>query len=231
MTRIVLNRTIVYVIFFYILCLFGSAFLKLKVSDQNYYSLFKDLLPIIFAIPAAYLVFCFQRRNEYLKALRNVYSLLVQVNTDFMDYTFCKQKTDEKYYKIRSCISKAIEEIRSVYENIDEVFGLNEGLYPFEPLKEIYHEDLEALHNGDFKDETNTLIRNSHYEKWKIIRINFIVELERSQAAFPVTKYKRKKYNLFKKIRIKLYKYRYAFTGKIHAIKYSKQHLTHKKDR
>ncbi|QJW88742.1 hypothetical protein HNV11_04780 [Spirosoma taeanense] len=216
MTRIILNRTICAVVLFYILCLILAAYLKLGTATQDYYTLFKDLLPIIFAIPAAYLVFCFQRRNEYLKALRSVYSLLVQVNTEFTEYSYCTQKSDDKYYKLKSCISKVIEEIRSVYENIDEVFGAKEGLYPFEPLKEMYHEDLEELHNGDFTEMTNLLIRQKHYKKWKLIRINFIVELERAQAAFPITKYERDKIALTKRVKLKLYKYRYAFTGRVH---------------
>ncbi|MBL7915070.1 MAG: hypothetical protein JNL49_08490 [Bacteroidia bacterium] len=192
MTRIVLNRILLFVILFYIIVVLLAFHLNLNVSNQKYYTTLKELLPIIFAIPAAYIVFCFQRRNEYLKALRSVYSLLVEVYTDFMDYSYCQEKNDERYFKLKSCISKAIEEIRSVYENIDEIFDEDEGLYPFEPLKEIYHIDLEKLHNGDFTFETNKQIRTTHYKKWKEIRINFIVELERTQTSFPVTKHKRK---------------------------------------
>jgi hypothetical protein len=223
MTRIVLNRTLLFVLSFYVLVIFLAIHLKLNLCEQSYYSVLKDLLPIIFAIPAAYLVFCFQRRNEYLKALRTVYSQLVQVNTEFMDYTYCKIKNDEKYFKLKNCISKAIEEIRSVYENIDEVFGENEGLYPFEPLKEIYHEDLELLHNGDFKYETNEIIRKDHYKKWKEIRINFIVELERTQASFPVTKYSRKKISFLSRLKKRVKKLKQQFIGK----KYDSEHIVH----
>ncbi|WP_276682423.1 hypothetical protein [Empedobacter brevis] len=200
MTRIKLNRTIVFIIIFYTICIGFGVFAKYYFDDKGY-SVFKDLLPFIFAIPAAYLVFCFQRRNEYLKALRTVYSLLVQVHSDFMEYTLQDKSDNETYKKIKANCRKAIEELRSVYENIDEAFGSYDGLYPFEPLKEIYCEDIETLHNGDFSFKTNENIRNDHYEKWKTIRINFIVELERTQSAFPVTKFKRRKQTFKQKIK------------------------------
>lgn len=191
MTRIKLNRTILIIIFFYIFCI-GFGFLaKDKLSEETY-SAFKDLLPFIFAIPAAYLVFCSQRRNEYLKALRSVFSLLVQVHCDFMEYALQTEKNDKTYHNLKLNCRKAIEELRSVYENIDEQFGNYEGLYPFEPLKEIYCEDIDKLHFGDFSKSTNEEISNTHFNKWKKIRINFIVELERTQTAFPITKYKRR---------------------------------------
>lgn len=215
MTRIILNRTILGVILFYIACICMGIFLRLNITNEDYYSLFKDLLPFIFALPAAYLVFCFQRRNEYLKALRTVYSLLIQVNTEFMEYTYYKKQCSEKYTKLKFCTSKAIEEIRSVYENIDEVFGVYDGLYPFEPLKEMYIEDIDELHHGDFTTIKNEEIRKKHYEKWKKIRINFIVELERTQAAFPITKYKRRKKKLKQKIAHKIFKLRNNFVGEI----------------
>ncbi|QSW91190.1 hypothetical protein J0383_10390 [Flavobacterium endoglycinae] len=215
MTRIILNRTILGVMFFYTICILIGIFLKLKIKNEDYYTVFKDLLPFIFALPAAYLVFCFQRRNEYLKALRTVYSLLIQVNTEFMEYTYYNKQCQKKYIKLKFCTSKAIEEIRSVYENIDEVFGISDGLYPFEPLKEMYLDDIDELHNGDFSEGNNEIIRKKHYSKWKKIRINFIVELERTQAAFPITKFKRRKKSFNQKIINKSNKLKNNFIGKV----------------
>src|SRR5690606_8635676 len=189
-----------FIIFFYTICIGLGVFAKYNLDDKAY-SVFKDLLPFVFAIPAAYVVFCFQRRNEYLKALRAVYTLLVQVHSEFMEYTFQEEPDIETYKKIKCNCRKAIEELRSVYENIDEAFGNYDGLYPFEPLKEIYYEDIEKLHKGDFSITTNEIIRKEHYEKWKKIRINFIVELERTQSAFPVTKYNRRKQTFDQKIK------------------------------
>jgi hypothetical protein len=43
------------------------------------YATFKDLIPFVIAIPAAWLAFCFQRRASYIQQLRAFWSDLVEV--------------------------------------------------------------------------------------------------------------------------------------------------------
>ena len=46
------------------------------------YSVFKDLVPLIVAIPAAWLAYCFQRRQAFLKDVHELWIALVNAFED-----------------------------------------------------------------------------------------------------------------------------------------------------
>ena len=68
MTRRQLRRAIIEVIGIFILA--ASLGLLLGVSASPYYNAFRDIIPFVFGIPAAYLGYCFQQRQSYMESLR-----------------------------------------------------------------------------------------------------------------------------------------------------------------
>ena len=79
MTRIHLRRILIGVIAVYALALALAVFLRRPFAEapSGYYATYKDLIPLVIAIPAAYLAFAFQRRGSYLQALRTVWEHMV----------------------------------------------------------------------------------------------------------------------------------------------------------
>jgi hypothetical protein len=111
------------------------------------YSTYKDLIPLVIAIPAAYLAFSFQRRGSYIQALRAYWSLLVRAVQGAYSYTNQPQPSFDQYSKILTDLSVVIDEARGIFENLP-VRGKPVGWYPFEPIKEI-HQDLQSLGYGE----------------------------------------------------------------------------------
>jgi hypothetical protein len=57
------------------------------------YATYKDLLPLLIAIPAAWLGYCFQRRTSYLAALRTLWENLIPAVQQAIHYTHLAQPT------------------------------------------------------------------------------------------------------------------------------------------
>jgi hypothetical protein len=106
-------------------------------DPRGWYTLYKDLLALIIAIPAAYLAFAFQRRNSYLQALRELWRELIAGVSSALAYCDMTTPTEDAYRATLTKLSSAIEEVRGVFKNIPAT-GVRDGWYPFEPVKQIY---------------------------------------------------------------------------------------------
>jgi hypothetical protein len=165
----------------------------LRVIDQDIknsllYSTYKDLLPLIIAIPAAYLAYAFQRRNNYVQALRKLWTDLIGAVQDARNYTYAGSATFEEYTKTLSRLSMVIEEARGVFLNIKATKG-NVGFFPFEPIKEIY-DDIENLGFADkATDEEKNDVRRRINKRWKLVREQLLKEFDRDVPTYHYTWY------------------------------------------
>jgi len=182
MTRKQLRRTIFAVIAFYAFALLAAVIVY--YSDQSekktdYYQIIKDIMPLIIAIPAAYLGFCFQRRSSFLQALRQVWNNLIASINSAIQYTHQTQTTDKQFGETLVTISKSIDEVRGVYKNLKETKD-DIGLYPFECLKEI-HKIVSRLGYGTLDASKTTEARKHIKHNWGNLRRSFLSEFDRSE--------------------------------------------------
>jgi hypothetical protein len=86
------------------------------------------------AVLAAYLGFCFQRRNSYLQALRDLWKILIPAVQRAVQYTHLEQPDPNEFSELMSELSTVIDSLRGIFKNIP---GPGVGLYPYEPIKDI----------------------------------------------------------------------------------------------
>lgn len=189
MTRKQLRRATFVVIGIYALA-FGIG-LTLRIfgppTPTPYYETFKDLIPLILAIPAAYLGYCFQQRGSYLQSLRSLWSQLVIAVNSAIQYTYLESPTQEQFGKILTDLSIATDELRGVYKNIGES-SKNVGLYPYEPIKDI-HKVISRLGFGNLDEKNRITARRQVVGHWKSIRSNFLDEFDRAVPTKVVSAY------------------------------------------
>jgi len=189
MTRKQLRRATFMVMGIYVLA-FGIG-LTLRIfgppTPTPYYETFKDLIPLILAIPAAYLGYCFQQRGSYLQSLRSLWSQLVIAVNSAIQYTYLESPTQEKFGKILTDLSIATDELRGVYKNIGES-SKNVGLYPYEPIKDI-HKVISRLGFGILDEKNRITARRQVVGHWKSIRSNFLDEFDRAVPTKVVSAY------------------------------------------
>lgn len=150
-----------------------------KSGNKVYYSLFKDLFPVIITIPLAYLGFCFQRRSNFMIALRTLWGNLIHSVNIAISYTYNQNNSQENYLEALFELSKSIDEVRSVYKNLDED-EKQIGHYPFESLKTIY-KIIESLGYGEMEGKQMEIERQKIRSNWKQIRQTFLTEFDRSE--------------------------------------------------
>lgn len=161
--------------------------LLLYVSAAPIYQSFRDVIPFIFAIPAAYLGYCFQRRQSYMESLRTLWSQLVRAVQRAIIYTYDPTPTQQEYADVITALSIAIDEVRGVYKNIGEAPD-RIGVYPYEPIKEIY-KAVRALGYGEISEEQRDLARQRLIGHWQSIRANFLDEFDRAEPGKIVSPY------------------------------------------
>lgn len=191
MTREQLRRTLFFTVLFFILALFSAVVIFHFDHDhtKTYYDLFHDLIPLIIAIPAAYLGFCFQRRSSFLQALRLLWSnLIISVNAA-IQYTHLEETTPDKYAEILVMLSKSIDEVRGVYKNVKSTELPGKSLYPFESLKDM-HRDITNLGYGTIDKKAAKEIRNQIIHNWKDMRETFLSEFDRFSPTIYHTPYR-----------------------------------------
>lgn len=189
MTGKQLQRTTLLVIFLYVLAIvIGITLYYVDATEKKiHYAVFKDLVPLIFAIPAAYLGFCFQRRSSFLQALRQLWTHLITSVNQAIQYTYQSKTTQKDYSEVLISLSKSIDEVRGVYRNLKET-SHEIGLYPFESLKSI-HKVVSKLGFGDIDSKEAIRARKQITLDWKNIRKTFLAEFDRSEPTVFDTAY------------------------------------------
>ena len=185
MTRRQLRRAIIEVIGMFILA--ASLGLLLGVSASPYYNAFRDIIPFVFGIPAAYLGYCFQQRQSYMESLRILWTRLVRAVQESIRYTYDPTPTQGEHAHVLMELAIAVDEVRGVYKNIGERAD-QVGLYPYEPIKEIYNA-VEELGHGELTSEQRETARKRIKGHWRSIRANFLDEFDRAEPSKIVSRY------------------------------------------
>lgn len=176
MTRKRLNVITIIVILIYITAIIVGLILCDEKPDD--YKTFIDLVPLIIAIPAAYLGFSFQKRYNYLQSLRQVWKNLVYSTQKAVLFTKLKSHNEKEWIETLLNLRISIEEVRSVYKNLSET-DFEEGYYPFESLKKIF-EIISDLKSDDIKIKDARFAEEAIEFHWKIVRKAFLSEFDRS---------------------------------------------------
>jgi len=175
----------------WVMAIYGIAILigfVLSKELPDLYGVYKDLAILIVALPAAYLAFCFQRRTEYMQALRNLWIHMIDAVQEGFRYTHTANPSRELYTETLVKLSAVIEEERGVFKNVDERKGRG-GLYPFEPLKEIYEEIYKLGFGEKATDQLRKEVREKINKHWKDLRSRFLLEFDRDFPTYPKSKY------------------------------------------
>ena len=184
MNEYVFKKKVVCITVVYFLAFFSGIVLKIYDSSQDefLYNTFKDLVPLIIVIPALWLGYYFHRRLAYLKDVRELWSKIVSVVQESIQYTHLNAPGQSEYGNVLNNLSIAMEEMRAVFANISESEE-NIGLFPFETIKTI-HGKISSLNFGSkFNTADAKKVRRQIIDLWKDFRKHFLTELERSVPA------------------------------------------------
>lgn len=190
MTRKRLRNIIKIVTGIYILCILIGVMLRVldSTEGQKIYSTFKDLLPLIFAVPLGYLGFCFQRRHSLMGSLKELWKNMIVAVNGAIQYTHNEENSQEDFGSVLTTLSEVIDELRGVYKNMGES-ELSVGIYPFEPIKSISKE-IKKLEYVRIENSVRKKSRKVIIENWKSIRKEFLHEFDRYELTKTVTLYK-----------------------------------------
>lgn len=142
------------------------------------YATYKDLIPLIIAIPAAYLAFCFQRRQSYMQALRSLWESTTRAIAAARTYTDTPKPAQEKYVQTLEGLSLVIDQYRGVFRNIPTRYG-HGGWFPFEPIRQIYWEIRDLGYGEPVTEEMRQRARDRIEEMWKRSREQLLAEFDR----------------------------------------------------
>jgi hypothetical protein len=163
----------------------------------RWYSLYKDLMPLVIAVPAAYLGYSFQRRGSYLQALRDLWKVLIPAVQRAIQYTYLDAPDRKEFAEVMRDLSTMIDSLRGVFCNIPTGGGV--GLYPFEPLKDIW-QIMSWLRDGRTPDERYRA-RRCIRQLWYDMHSAMLAEFDREVPVRPVSKYIDRQPSLADKLR------------------------------
>lgn len=157
-------------------------------KDDPIYNTFKDLIPFVIAIPAAWLGYCFSRRLAYLQHLRTLWAQLNIAVQKCFQYTHQEAPTQNQYGEVLTNMSTVIDEIRGAFKNIGERPG-KRGLYPFEEIKLIR----KIVSDLGFGDQYDVAVAEESRKKivkhWKRVQEPFLSEFDREEPTYPSSPY------------------------------------------
>jgi len=141
---------------------------------KAFYDFLKDFSSMFIAVAAAYLIYCFQRRQAFLTSLRELWTKTIEAKADLIEYTHDPAPDQQKFGKAHRSLSMAIDMMRAVYRNVHERTS-SIGLYPFEPL----HDMRKALDGLGFQNITPAAQKNARQsilQAWNAFRWSFLQE-------------------------------------------------------
>jgi hypothetical protein len=151
------------------------------------YDLLHDFLALGLALPAAFLAGMFQRRNNYLIALRDYWKQLIPAVQAALQYTHETTPTQAKYAPVYVQLSSVVDVTRSVFANVPT--GRASGLYPFENLKDILAIIRWLGFDTTFRSDHAAAARQCITKLWQEMFLALLREFDRDVPVQPVTKY------------------------------------------
>ena len=166
---------------------FGTAYVAAIFVHERAEQVLRALTPFAVAILAAWLAACFNRRNSYLQAIRDLWQHLIPAAQSAIQYTHQVDPTQEDYSSTLATLSGAIDMTRGVFSNIPS--GHSSGLYPYENLKDI-HAIVSWLNYGrHFRRDQASTARRCITQLWQETHNAMLGEFDRDVPMTPVSKY------------------------------------------
>lgn len=174
----------------YSLCIVAGLVLKAVFPDANdpVYGAFKDLIPFLIAIPAAWLGYCFSRRLAYLQQLRTLWTQINSAVQACIQYTHLEKPPRETYGDVLTRMSTVIDEVRGAFMNIGEGSGTR-GLYPFEEIKGIRRSVSDLGFGEQYNVDSAIHARREILRQWKRVQEPFLSEFDRQEPSYPSSPY------------------------------------------
>lgn len=185
MTKSTIRKWFIGAIFAFVILLIVGILISIFdcSRDRIVFSTFKDLLPLFLGITAVWLGYCIQRRNAYQQQLRSLWSKLVESVHYAIQYSCLDNPTQEQYQTVLTKLSVAIDEVRGVFCNLRET-TTNRGLYPFEPIKDIYGLIEDLSFGPTHKSCESKKCHDQIYALWKDVRKEILKEFDREVPSF-----------------------------------------------
>jgi hypothetical protein len=143
--------------------------------EDLHYVLYKDLVPLIVAIPAAWLAYCFQRRASYLQQLRAAWEEAVGAIRGAILYTHKARPSAEDRGAVLADLGAAIDQLRGLFRGAKAS--------PFASMEAIRAE-IEAL--GTVEEVTAAraeAARSAIQEFWEVASGRLLLEFDRVSLA------------------------------------------------
>jgi hypothetical protein len=153
--------------------------------SERIYATTKDFAGFFLAIAAAYLAYCFQKRQAFLAALRELWHACIEAKADLIDYTHLPNPSQIDFGRAARSISVAIDMMRAVYRNVGET-EQEIGLYRFEPLHDM-RRALDGLGFTNLSLEKRKEARERIVSAWNALRWNFLREFSAPSPTHYVT--------------------------------------------
>jgi hypothetical protein len=163
-----------------LLGLVGAAYLS-----ETFHTYLKEDVNLFIAVAAAYLAYCFQRRQAFLASLRDLWDKCIEAKADLIDYTFDQDPTQLKFGKAHRSISVAIDMVRAVYRNVGET-EKSIGLFPFEPLHDM-RRSLDAIGYQNVVAEIQIQERTNILRAWNAFRCCYLKEVSTPAPTHSIT--------------------------------------------
>ena len=148
--------------------------LAIAAWNPEFRAFLKDFSTMVLAIAAAYLTYCFQRRQAFLISLRELWAKTIEAKADLIDYTYDQMPDQPKYGQAHRSLSIAIDMMRAVYRNLHED-GAKIGRYSFEPLHDM-RRALEHLGFTNIPPNGQKAAREKILHAWNAFRWSFLQE-------------------------------------------------------
>lgn len=157
----------------------GLAGSPIEKLCKDVYEYLKDMALVFVTVVAAYLANVFQKRQQFISALKEEWRDIIKAKSALYTYTQLEKPTTEDYLQAFCTISETIDNMRTVYENVGESEG-RIGLYPFAPLHDMRRalQWLEPRKRGDISPEDRKLARDAILQSFYAVREGFLGELD-----------------------------------------------------
>jgi hypothetical protein len=185
MTKARLRLNVLLVIAAFAILFATAVAFKYGLDQGPVYDTIKDFSPLIIATGAAYLAYCFQRRQTFLTSLRELWKEMIEAKGELIEYTHNNNPDQAAFGKAHRALSKSIDSVRGVYRNVGEN-GQVIGLYPFEPLHDM-RKALEALGYTQTSPDLRRETREKIMDSWNALRWAFLQEFSTPEAPHPIT--------------------------------------------
>jgi len=155
---------------------------------KPWYDIYRDMIPLAIAGPAAYLGYVFQQRGSYLQSLRDLWHQLIPAVHRSIHFVQNPNRNHAEYATTMVGLSTAIDSLRGVFDNIPKA-GTLRGLYPFENLKDILSIVEWVGYDKEHSEEEIQHACRCIANLWGEMHGTLLLEFDRDPPIEPVSKY------------------------------------------